>query len=112
MAGYLFEGTLYLGIMSLTWYVILSLNVDGSNLPRSGVLDGVQYSTSPAADSVGSPASESDDTTGGSTKGSRTQPPVHIEVTQEAYCIYIQLEVHFVINIFGYKDFSVREMYW
>ncbi|KDR20319.1 1-phosphatidylinositol 3-phosphate 5-kinase isoform X2 [Zootermopsis nevadensis] len=49
-----------------------------NSLPRSGLLDGVQYSTSPAADTVGSPASESDDTTGGNMKGSRTQP--HIEV--------------------------------
>jgi hypothetical protein len=55
------------------------MNVGGSSLQRSGVLDGVQYSTSPAADTAGSPASESDDTPGVNMKGSRAQP--HIEVT-------------------------------
>jgi hypothetical protein len=57
----------------------------GSNVPRSGVLDGVQYSTSPAADIAGSPANDADDAAAGSTKGSRTQPSTYIEVTQQPF---------------------------
>lgn len=52
----------------------------GSSVSRSGVPDGVQYSTSPAADITGSPANDSDEAVAGSAKGSRTQPSIHIEV--------------------------------
>jgi hypothetical protein len=52
----------------------------GSSVSRSGVPDGVQYSTSPAADITGSPANDSDDAVAGSAKGSRMQPSIHIEV--------------------------------
>ncbi|XP_069701423.1 1-phosphatidylinositol 3-phosphate 5-kinase isoform X2 [Periplaneta americana] len=51
---------------------------------RSGMLDGVQYSTSPAADTSGSAVSESEETSASNTKteakGSRTAPPSHVEV--------------------------------
>jgi hypothetical protein len=53
-----------------------------SSVSRAGVLDGVQYSTLPGSDVMGSPAIESDDVTVNSGKSSRTQPPVHTEVTQ------------------------------
>jgi hypothetical protein len=58
---------------------------DDSSVLRAGVLDGVQYSTLPGSDVTGSLANESDDATASNTKGSRTQPPVHTEVTQQAY---------------------------
>jgi hypothetical protein len=54
---------------------------DDSSLSRAGVLDGVQYSTLPGSDVMGSPASETDDVTASSSKSNRTQPPVHTEVT-------------------------------
>ena len=49
-------------------------------MSRAGVLDGVQYSTLPGSDVMGSPANETDDVTASSSKSNRTQPPVHIEV--------------------------------
>jgi hypothetical protein len=53
-----------------------------SSVSRAGVLDGVQYSVLPGSDVTGSPANESDDVTVNSSKSSRTQPPIHTEVTQ------------------------------
>jgi hypothetical protein len=52
-----------------------------SSVSRAGLLDGVQYSTLPGSEVMGSPASESDDVTASSAKSSRTQPPIHTEVT-------------------------------
>jgi hypothetical protein len=57
----------------------------GSSGSRAGAPDGVQYSTSPAADITGSPANDSDDAIAGSAKGSRTQPSIHIEVNRELF---------------------------
>ena len=52
-----------------------------SSVSRAGVLDGVQYSALPGSDVMGLPASESDDVTVSNSKSSRTQPPIHTEVT-------------------------------
>jgi hypothetical protein len=81
-----------------------------SSLSRSGVLDGVQYSTSPAADTAGSAANESDDTSTGTTKGSRTQPPTHIEVcfwcwVSKVVGLYL---CHHVQTVSGVHPFSCQ----
>ncbi|PSN57689.1 hypothetical protein C0J52_00310 [Blattella germanica] len=47
-----------------------SANSGGANSSRGGILDGVQYSTSPASDSTGLSTTESDDTTSNSAKNS------------------------------------------
>ena len=53
-------------------------------MARGGILDGVQYSTSPASDLAGSPAAESDEATSNSAKSEakpgRMQANPHIEV--------------------------------
>ncbi|XP_023718004.1 1-phosphatidylinositol 3-phosphate 5-kinase isoform X3 [Cryptotermes secundus] len=76
-----------------------------NNASRSGVLDGVQYSTSPAADITGSPANDSDDTTAGSTKGSRTQPSTHIEIQ------FSDSSCNFFCRVFFVEQFAnLRQM--
>jgi hypothetical protein len=60
-----------------------------SSVSRTALPDGAQYSTSPAADITGSLANDSDDAVAGSTKGSRTQPSVHIEVNRRLFSFII-----------------------